>query len=70
MGCIFPEEQKTVSISKNIVSLLVSGQTEELIFQLKKTEGLNLNKRINFRGDTLLHYACVKNNIELVKYLV
>ncbi len=27
------------------------------------------NAPINFKGDTLLHYACFKKNTELIKYL-
>jgi ankyrin repeat protein len=29
-----------------------------------------LKERINFRGDTLLHYACAKNNNKLVEYII
>lgn len=27
------------------------------------------NTVINFKGDTLLHYACYKKNLELIRYL-
>lgn len=28
-----------------------------------------INTVINFKGDTLLHYACYKKNIHLIRYL-
>ena len=31
---------------------------------------IDINSAINFRGDTLLHYACFKNNEQLVLYLI
>jgi ankyrin repeat protein len=31
---------------------------------------IDVNARLNFRGDTLLHYACARNNVALVRYLV
>ena len=32
-------------------------------------DNFNYNGPLNFRGDTLLHYACARNNVDLVKYL-
>ena len=26
--------------------------------------------KLNFRGDTIMHYACTKNNIELIQFLI
>ena len=41
---------------------------------IKKIEQMgdtfNGNAPINFRGDTLLHYACAKDNTALVEYLL
>lgn len=33
-------------------------------------QNFNCNAPINFRGDTLLHYAAAKDNLKLVEYLV
>ena len=51
--------------------LMHAGKTDELIKKIDG-EGANFNKdnRFNFRGDTLLHYACSKNNQKLVEYLL
>lgn len=50
---------------------MVTNQTKKLIELIKKFSfEIDINTVLNFRGDTLLHYACAKNNIVLVKYLI
>lgn len=31
---------------------------------------MNLNEPVNMFGDTLLHYACKNNDLEVVKYII
>ena len=63
MGCGASDNQASVPIDNNVVALVVSGQTD---LAIKKIEAMgnefDPNASINFRGDTLLHYACKKNN--------
>ena len=70
MGCA-AEQHEGISIQNNIVALVISGNTDLLI---KKIDSLgndfDPNTPLNFRGDTILHYGCQKNNEKLVKYLV
>ena len=75
MGCsaannsVIPVE--TANIEHSLVHLAVTNQTDALIRLVDRYEfEVNLNAPLNFRGDTLLHYACAKNNVALVKYLL
>lgn len=68
-GIIEPIE--TANLDHEIVHLVVTGQTEQLINTVQAYDyELDVNAPLNFRGDTLLHYACARNNVELVKYLL
>ncbi len=50
---------------------MVTGQTEKVISKIEAdSSNFFLSESINFRGDTLLHYACAKNNIKLVEYIL
>lgn len=54
-----------------MIHLVVTNQTKPLIGLIQQCHfQININSAINFRGDTLLHYACAKNNVELAKYLL
>jgi ankyrin repeat protein len=60
-----------VNIERLIVQLAATNKTPELIGLLRKYDyDIDINSPINFRGDTLLHYACFKNNLALVKFLI
>ena len=68
-GVIKPLE--TTNLEHRIVHLAVTGQTDTLIDLIKTFEfEVDINTPLNFRGDTLLHYACARNNEKLVKYLI
>ena len=59
-----------VNIQHKLVSLVVSEQTDDLILFINTySYDFDINGSINFRGDTILHYACFKNNKRLVEYL-
>jgi hypothetical protein len=61
------EQQIGTPIDNNIIALLVTNQTDRVIAKMESEGGTNLvNQRLNFRGDTFLHYACAKNNSKLV----
>ena len=69
MGCMTAKLDDT-NIEHRIVMMVTNGKTQELIQLLENHQyNFNINSALNFRGDTLLHYACYKNNKELVKYL-
>lgn len=54
---------KLVNIQQRLVNLVVTNKTEELLdFITLFNYEIDINASINFRGDTLLHYACYKNN--------
>lgn len=54
-----------------MIHLMVTDQTEQLIELIERHRfQININSAINFRGDTLLHYACAKDNVKLVRYLL
>jgi hypothetical protein len=71
MGCsassMVLSANNLINIQHKLVHLVVTEQTDELInfINLYNYE-IDINSSINFRGDTLLHYACFKNNHRLV----
>ena len=68
-GAIQPYE--VANIEHRMVHLVVTRQTEHLIDLIKENQfEIDVNAPLNFRGDTILHYACANNNIDLVKYLI
>ena len=61
------EQQVGTPIDNNLIALLVTNQTERVITKVESEGGTTLlSQRLNFRGDTFLHYACAKNNSKLV----
>ena len=71
MGCSASESRTSVPISNSIMHLLHSGQTDAVIKKIEEDPaGLKKDTVYNFRGDTLLHYACSKNNRKLIEYLL
>lgn len=71
MGNATVEQQFGTPIDNNLIALLVTGQTEKVISKLESEPDTHfLQESINFRGDTLLHYACAKNNVKLVDYII
>lgn len=70
MGCGTPVDSG-VNTHQNVIMLAISNQTAQLIQLLQTREArINLNASLNYRGDTLLHYACMKDNETLVDYLL
>jgi ankyrin repeat protein len=71
MGNVTLEQQIGTPIDNNIIALVITNQTEKVISKIE-TDPTNffLREKINFRGDTLLHYACAKNNNKLVEYIL
>lgn len=64
MGCSgSAEKHDTVPIENSMITLLVSGQNDLLMRKIK-LEGNNIdyNAKLNFKGDTILHYAAMKDN--------
>lgn len=52
-----------VNIDHKLVQLAATNQTSALVnLIMVYEEDIDINSAINFRGDTLLHYACFKNN--------
>lgn len=70
MGCQFSQNDNVrVPINKSIVHLLQTEQNKSL-FKKLGYEGEEIYRmKLNFRGDTIMHYACTKNNIELIQFL-
>jgi hypothetical protein len=67
MGCnasgVIINQESLVNIDHKLVHLVSTNQIENLIEFIKIFElDIDINSAINFRGDTLLHYACFKNN--------
>ncbi len=58
------------SENHSFVSLLAQSRTNEVIHFLSQQKALEINEPINFKGDTILHYACAKNNAALVEFLL
>lgn len=57
--------------SESLVALVITDRTREIKQMIEKQNTLfNPNAALNFKGDTLLHYACARGNVELVEYLV
>ena len=74
MGCtatsMVLSANNLINIQHRLIHLAVTEQTSELIdFITLYNYEIDINSAINFRGDTLLHYACFKNNKQLVEYL-
>ena len=65
------EQQVGFPIDYNLLALLMTGQTDRAIEKMKAdpTDSF-LKESINFRNDNFLHYACAKNDIKLVEYLL
>lgn len=69
MGCGGSGVSKnTIPIGNSLVHLLQTGQNDLIINRLQSDPSL-CTSTISFRGDTIAHYACFKNNKELVRYL-
>lgn len=65
------EQQVGYPIDYNVIALLVTGQTERVIEKMEADPTHSfLKDSINFRNDNLLHYACAKNNLRLVEYIL
>lgn len=52
----------------SLINALCLNETNKII-QLIKREPKVIGERINFRDDTIMHYAFYKENIELIRYL-
>lgn len=51
--------------------LVMEDKTSAIIYKINKLGSLfNPNAALNFKGDTLLHYACARENKSLVEYLI
>ena len=71
MGCGATSKDFSISTENNLVALVVTNKTDLIIDKIREMgQNFNCNAPINFRGDTLLHYACAKNNQRLVEYLI
>lgn len=71
MGNASLEQQVGTPIDNNLIALVVTNQTEKVISKMEADPtNFFLKEKINFRGDTLLHYACAKNNNKLVDYIL
>jgi ankyrin repeat protein len=71
MGCGISTRDYTISTENNLVALVISNKTQLIIKKIKEMgTSFNPNAPINFRSDTILHYACAKNNKELVNFLI
>lgn len=71
MGCTASGAQHQFTIDNNIVVLAVTKQTRLLIQKIESMgDAFNYNAPINFKGDTVLHYAVAKEDIILVEYLI
>lgn len=71
MGNAAVEQQIGTPIDNNLLALLITNQTDRVIDKLElDPTTYYLKESINFRGDTLLHYACAKNNKKLVDYIM
>jgi hypothetical protein len=70
MGCGIPAAEKpTIQIGKSLIHLLQANRTEEIIKKLESETYDIFERKLNYRGDTILHYACSKNNLAIVQYL-
>lgn len=71
MGCSQAGSISILERESSLVTLVVSNRTHLIIEKLELMgENFNCNGPLNFRGDTLLHYACARNNLQLVQYLI
>lgn len=68
--CIFNNATKKVSISNSLIHLLQTDQNDAIIKKLAHYNQEKFKERLNFQGDTIMHFACKKNNVLLVKYLI
>lgn len=51
--------------------LVMEDKTSAIIRKINNLGSLfNPNAALNFKGDTLLHYACARENKDLVEYLI
>lgn len=64
------EQQVGTPIDNNLIALLVTNQTDKVISKIESEGETFMSQRLNFRGDTFLHYACAKNNSKLVEYSI
>ena len=63
--------QHGTPIENNLLALIITNQTQRVIDKIEKDPDQTiLDDSTNFRGDTLLHYACAKNNPKLVEYML
>lgn len=61
---------KSVNIDNSILHLFQTDNNELLFKKLLKVPQIDFNTKVNFRDDTFLHYACSRNNKDLVKYIL
>ena len=63
--------QHGTPIENNLLALIITNQTQRVIDKIDKDPDQSiLDDSTNFKGDTLLHYACAKNNQKLVEYML
>jgi hypothetical protein len=66
--CCSSHSDMSISISSHLAALVITHQTERVIKLLHdKNNQLQINDEINYRGDRLIHYACLKNDEKLVE---
>ena len=56
-------------VRNSIVHLIQTEQNKVLMEKLVLEDEELFGMRLNFKGDTIMHYACIKNNEELVRFL-
>lgn len=71
MGSEVVNMQVGTPINNSLIALIITEQTERVMEVINSDPSHELLLRpINFRGDTILHYACARNNIKLVSFLL
>lgn len=71
MGSGESEMQHGTPIENNLLALIINKHTQRVIDKLEADPDQNIiAESVNFKGDTLLHYACATNNLQLAEFFL
>ena len=63
MGCNAVNNVYDIHNETNLAALAATGKTEILISKIQYGgSAVDINAVVNFKGDTLLHYACARGD--------
>lgn len=69
-NCRPGKKYKTISIEHSMLALLLNDRTQDCLNLMQVNNNIKYSEPISMINDNLLHYACKKNNAEVVRYIL